>query len=80
MKGADNMDISLEQAVEIHARALTHRLAREAPEKARERARALGHVGDSEGHGVWMQVADAAERLLDDTADAPRQRYDRLFP
>jgi hypothetical protein len=60
------MEISLEQAVEIHARVLTHRLDREAPAKARERALGLRRAGDDEGHGVWLQVAETAERLLGD--------------
>jgi hypothetical protein len=60
------MDVSLEQAVEIHARVLTHRLDRDAPAKARERALDLRHAGDDEGHDIWQRVADIAERLLDD--------------
>ncbi|ATQ66625.1 MULTISPECIES: hypothetical protein [Methylosinus] len=59
------MEISLEQAVEIHARVLTHRLAGKAPSKARERALDLQRAGDDEGHEVWLKVADSAERLLD---------------
>lgn len=62
------MDVSLEQAVEIHARVLTHRLDRDAPAKARQRALDLRHVGDDEGHDVWQQVAESAERLLGDEA------------
>lgn len=62
------MDISLEQAVEIHARVLAHRLDSEAPAKARERAVDLQRVGDDEGHSVWLWVADTAERLLDEAA------------
>jgi hypothetical protein len=70
------MEISLDEAVEIHARVLTHRLDREAPAKARERALDLQHVGDDEGHGVWLQVAETAERLLGDAA-AGRAEDDR---
>lgn len=62
------MEISLEQAVEIHARVLTHRLDREAPAKARERALDLRFAGDEEGHGVWVRVAETAERMLDENA------------
>jgi hypothetical protein len=62
------MQISLEQAVEIHARVLTHRLSREAPARARELALDLRRVGDDEGHDVWLWVADAAERLLGEAA------------
>jgi hypothetical protein len=59
------MEISLEEAVEIHARVLTHRLDGEAPAKARERAFDLQQVGDAEGRDVWMRVAAEAERLLE---------------
>jgi hypothetical protein len=62
------MQISLEEAVEIHARALTRRLSKEAPVNARERATELQRVGDREGHGVWMRVAESAERLLSERA------------
>ncbi|MBY6240152.1 hypothetical protein [Methylosinus sp. Sm6] len=58
------MEVSLDQAVEIHARVLTHRLAREAPAKAREHAMDLQRAGDDEGHEVWLKVAHTAERLL----------------
>lgn len=64
------MEISLEQAVEIHARALTRRLRRDAPTNARERAGDLQRAGDSEGHGVWLRVAESAERLLGEKARA----------
>lgn len=58
------MNISLEQAIEIHARVLMNRADTEAPAKARERAADLHRGGDEEGGKVWLSVADAAERLL----------------
>lgn len=58
------MDVSLEQAIEIHARVLMHRLDYEAPARARERAADLQRAGDSEGRNVWLLVAEVAERLL----------------
>ncbi|BBU62398.1 hypothetical protein MSC49_23330 [Methylosinus sp. C49] len=64
------MEISLEQAVEIHARALTRRLQRDAPGNARERAADLQTAGDSDGHSVWLRVAESAERLLSEKAHA----------
>ncbi|MBG0811708.1 hypothetical protein IY145_20355 [Methylosinus sp. H3A] len=64
------MEVSLDQAVEIHARALTRRLEREAPSNARERAVDFQRAGDSEGHGVWLRVAETAERLLGEKARA----------
>ena len=68
------MDISLDQAIEIHAEVLRRRHEREAPARARERAIALQYVGDHDGHAVWLKVADRAERLLSkssDSADEP---------
>jgi len=64
------MEVSLDQAVEIHARALTRRLHGEAPVNARERAVDFQRAGDNEGHGVWMRVADTAERLLGEKSRA----------
>jgi len=64
------MEISLDQAVEIHARALTRRLQGDAPFNARERAADLERVGDNEGHGVWIRVAETAERLLGERPQA----------
>lgn len=66
------MNISLEQAIEIHARVLMHRLDEEAPAKARERAEDMLRAGDNEGRDVWLLVATVAERLLneDDTVKA----------
>ncbi len=58
------MQISLEEAIEIHARALTHRLGEKAPFDARQRAVDLKQAGDHEGHVIWLSVAEAAEQLL----------------
>jgi hypothetical protein len=58
------MDISLDQAIEIHAEVLRRRHEKEAPARARERAIALKYVGDHDGHAVWLKVADRAESLL----------------
>ncbi len=73
------MDISLEQAIEIHARVLMHRLDCEAPAKARERAADLQRVGDKEGRNVWLSVADAAERLLGEGRTPPRSAKTELI-
>jgi hypothetical protein len=58
------MNVSLEQAIEIHARALSRRLKSDAPANARERAAQLKEKGDHEGHLVWLNVAETSERLL----------------
>ena len=58
------MSISLDEAIEIHAEVLRRRHDREAPTRARERALALKYIGDHDGHAVWLKVAECAERLL----------------
>jgi hypothetical protein len=63
------MNISLEQAIEIHARVLTYRHDREAPTQARRRASDLKAAGDHEGWAVWLLVAQAAHRLLADARE-----------
>jgi hypothetical protein len=52
--------VSLEQAIEIHAKALVSRHKHAAPVKAREHACLLKANGDHEGHDVWLRVAKAA--------------------
>ncbi len=59
------MNVSLEQAIEIHARALLRRLRRDAPANARARATQLQEMGDHEGCSVWLMVAETSERLLE---------------
>lgn len=60
------MNISLDQAIEIHARVLMNRLSNKAPFCARRRAVALRQLGDDEGYNVWLSVAKTAERPLID--------------
>ena len=57
------MDMSLEQAVEIHAKMLRHIHGDKAPHDARHKAKQLAARGDAEGHKVWLMVAEAAEKL-----------------
>jgi len=59
------MEISLEQAIEIHAKALRAQRGSDAPGVARRKARLLADAGDQEGHGVWLKVANVAEGLPD---------------
>ena len=61
------MNISLDQAIEIHARLLKHRLNHLAPTYARKRAATFEQTGDREGQTVWLLVAETAERLLIET-------------
>jgi hypothetical protein len=58
------MEISLEEAIEIHAKVLKRRHAHSAPREAREHAQKLKHANDHHGHQVWCKVAAVAERML----------------
>lgn len=63
------MEISLDQAIEIHARALRAQRGPDAPGVARRKARGLADAGDHEGHGIWLKVAELEEGLPDRTPD-----------
>jgi len=52
------MNISLEQAIEIHAKALRVSHGRKAEDYARERAAACKRQDDHEGDQVWIKVAE----------------------
>ena len=58
------MDISLDQAIHMHARALKGRAGENSPMLARLRAGDLRDKGDLEGFRVWTQVGEQAELLL----------------
>lgn len=60
-----SMCVSLEQAIEIHARTLVFRQRRNAPRAAEDRAVMLQKLGDLEGFEVWLKVAEVAAQLLD---------------
>jgi hypothetical protein len=67
------MEVSLEQAIEIHAKALKGTHGKWAPVKARARAAQLAASGDHEGHTVWQRVAEAANAMLhEETLNAPK--------
>jgi hypothetical protein len=59
------MEITLQQAIEIHAKALRAHRGHLAPRFARHRAKQLAASGDHEGHEVWQRVAAVAETLPD---------------
>ncbi|QGM97748.1 hypothetical protein [Methylocystis parvus] len=69
------MQISLQEAIEIHAKALKKRHRDRAPAAARQHAMTLKYANDPEGHDVWQRVAEAAERLLSEAPeiDDPRR-------
>lgn len=58
------MNISLDQAISIHARALKGRAGKKSPLLAQLRAKNLKECGDLEGYHVWTQVSEQAAQLL----------------
>ena len=59
------MNVSLTQAIEIHARALKYRFGDRAALLAEEKAHHCAAQGDDEGSAVWRRVASVAEMLQD---------------
>ena len=57
------MNVSLHQAIEIHARALKYRFGDRAALLAEEKAHQCAARGDAEGSAVWLQVAAVAGTL-----------------
>jgi hypothetical protein len=57
------MNVSLSQAIEIHAKALKHRFGKRAALMAEERAHHCAAQGDDEGYAVWLRVASVAGSL-----------------
>ena len=57
------MQISLDQAIEIHARVLRYWHRDRAPEEAREKALDCATTGDFEGFQAWAKVAKLCEAL-----------------
>ena len=57
------MNVSLDQAIEIHAKALKHRFGNRATLLAEERARDCATQGDDKGCAVWLRVAAVAGML-----------------
>ena len=57
------MEVSLEQAIEIHAKVLNRIHGKRASSDARRRARQLAEAGDQDGYRVWMKVGEVAEML-----------------
>jgi hypothetical protein len=57
------MNVSLDQAIEIHARALRYRFGNRAALVAKEKAHHCAARGDDDGRAVWQRVATAAGML-----------------
>lgn len=64
------MNISLEQAIEIHAKALRVSHGRKAEHYARERAQSCQRHGDAEGDEVWNRVAETVIKIEQDVPTA----------
>ena len=65
------MNVSLEQAIGIHARALKSRAGKKSPMLAQMRAQDLKAKGDLEGFRVWMLVCEHAAQLVAAESDGP---------
>jgi hypothetical protein len=62
-QGAPSMNVSLTQAIEIHAKALKHRFGKRAALLAEEKAHHCAARSDDEGYAVWRRVATVAKML-----------------
>jgi hypothetical protein len=56
-------NITKEQAIQMYARFLVARHKHVAGKVACEKATSLLSKGDLDGHKIWSEVADAADRL-----------------
>jgi hypothetical protein len=57
------MEVSLDEAIEIHAKVLRSRYRAAAPIRARDHAAMLKRNGGHHGHDVWVKVAETAEKI-----------------
>ena len=57
------MSISIEQAIEIHAKAAISRSGKRAEIQTRERARHCEALGDLKGSETWTKVANGIRQL-----------------
>jgi hypothetical protein len=58
------VNVSLNQAIEIHAKVLAHRFGDRAPLLAQEKAHHCSASGDNEGHAVWLPAHAEHDDLL----------------
>jgi hypothetical protein len=65
------MNVSLDQAIEIHAKALKHRYGKRAALLAEEKAHHCAARGDDEGRAVWRRVAAVAATLPEARVQRP---------
>lgn len=57
------MMISLDQAIEIHAKVLLYRSGQRAGKRAKDTALSCKNRGDLWGHDVWMKVASTIDQI-----------------
>lgn len=57
------MIVSLDQAIEIHAKVLIYRAGSTAKKRARNTALSCKLRGDLWGHDVWMKVASTIDEI-----------------
>jgi hypothetical protein len=69
------MNVTLEQAIAIHARALKSRAGKRSRRMAELRAQSFKARGDLEGFRVWMLVGEQAERLIAAEAEADKKAF-----
>ncbi len=65
------MHITLDQAIEIHAKVLKSRHGKGAIKSTGERATQCQSVGDFEGTEIWLRVKVEIERQVDDIKSEP---------
>ena len=60
------MYISLDQAIEIHAKVLLYRRGKLAERHASDAAKSCERTGDKDGHDIWLKVAREATRIREE--------------
>jgi hypothetical protein len=65
------MNVTLDQTIEIHARALRYRFGNRAALLAKEKAHHCATRGDDEGRAVWQRVAAVAGMLPEARGQRP---------
>lgn len=68
------MIVSLDQAIEIHAKVLIYRAGISARKRARDAALSCKDRGDLWGHDVWMKVASTIDDLKKTTGPDAKPR------
>jgi hypothetical protein len=72
------MNVSLDQAIQIHARALKGRTGKKSPLLAKMHAEALREKGDMEGFRVWTLVGEQAALLVAAQAASDEETAEKI--